>query len=152
MLRELQEARGLVPEWELAERARAVFERSEMRPLELAEFLSAKGLRGARLAHAMGSFPKVVARTYRERYGFDPIKMVQPLAGDLRMVNAYVEDDRELIESAFRVWRGRDFDAVMAGLNRISREQEADNANELATGLVAHRLASLLVGAEAVAS
>jgi hypothetical protein len=147
MIRELQEARGLVPEWELAERARAIFERSDMKPLELADFLRSKGLRGARLAHAMGTFPKAVAVMYRDHYGYEPIKTVVPAAGSLRMVNAYVEADRPVVEAAYRSWRGRDFDAVMAGLNRLAAEQEADNAVELSHGLVAHRIASVLANA-----
>jgi hypothetical protein len=152
MIRELQEARGLVPEWELAERARAIFERSDMKPLDLTEFLAAMGLRGARLAHAMGTFPKAVANAYRDHYGYEPIKTVVPAAGSLRMVNAYVEADRELIEATYRLWRGRDFDSVMGRLNAISREQEADNANELAAGLMAHSVAALLASIQVVAS
>jgi hypothetical protein len=35
----------------------------------------------------------------------------------------------------------------MAGLNRLAAEQEADNAVELSHGLVAHRIASVLVNA-----
>jgi hypothetical protein len=147
MIRELQEARGLVPEWELAERARAIFERSDMKTLDLAEFLVSKGLKGARLAHAMGTFPKAVAAAYRDHYGYEAIKTLVPAAGSLRKVNAYVEADRPVIEAAYRSWRGRDFDAVMAGLNRLAAEQEADNAVELSHGLVAHRIASVLVDA-----
>ncbi len=103
-IRELQAMRGLVPEYELAEKARAIFERADMKPIDLAEFLAQKGYTGFRLAQAVGTFGKAVKEAYVDRYGYEPLKTHIVANGDVRPVAAYIEADRELIEDAFEGW------------------------------------------------
>lgn len=103
-LRELQEARGIIPEYELAERARAILERSDMQRLDVADYLTEKGYSGYRLAQTVGTFGKAVKAAYREQYGHQPMKTHILVNGDVRPVNAYIEADRGLFDTTFEEW------------------------------------------------
>lgn len=101
---DLQALRGILPEYELASRARAILDRNGNKPIDLAVFLAAKGYANYRLAAAVGTFGKVVKHAYVEKYGVEPIKTHIVVNGDVRPVYAYLEVDRELIEDAYQEW------------------------------------------------
>jgi len=104
LIGDLQALRGILPEYELAERARAILERADMKPLDLAEFLAEKGFTGPRLMRSVGTFGKTVKEAYIAHYGYEPIKTHIVISGEIRPVCAYLEIDRDLIEDAFVEW------------------------------------------------
>ncbi len=103
-IRELQDLRGILPEYELASRARAIFEREGMKRIDLGDFLNQKGYTGYRLAQAVGTFGKAVKSAYVEEHGVPPIKAHILVNGDVRPVAWYLEMDRNLIETVFATW------------------------------------------------
>jgi hypothetical protein len=106
VLAELQAARGLVPEPELARRAREVLNRGGMRELDVVEFLRGRGFEGPELMRAAGSFGRALADEYLAEHGVRPLKaevFVEHLNAR-RMVNVYLECDRPLVERVFAGW------------------------------------------------
>lgn len=105
-LRELQEARKLdvLTEYELAERARAILDRSEMRTLDVTEYLMDKGYEGAPLMRAVGRFGALVKIAYVREYGRPPLRTHIVVNHDVRPVNAYLETDRPLFDRVFEEW------------------------------------------------
>jgi hypothetical protein len=105
---ELQEVhdRGLLGDVEVARRARAILDRSDLKAIDLVEYLRERGYRGARLVRAAGLFGRAVAEAYRVEHGVKPLKVetfVEHL-GDTRSVNAYLEADRPLLDATFAEW------------------------------------------------
>ena len=105
-LEELQLAvrKDLISSAEAAHRARAILDRAKMTPIDLAHFLSEKGYEGHRLLSAVGSFGRMVKAAYTEEYGRPPMRVEQVINGEQRLVNAYLELDRDMIEKVYEVW------------------------------------------------
>lgn len=107
-IRELQEVhdRGLLSDVEVARRARDILDRSDLKQIDLVEYLRERGYRGARLVRAAGLFGRAVAEAYRVERGVRPGKVavyVEHLK-DTRSVNLYLEADRELLDATFAEW------------------------------------------------
>lgn len=132
-LRELRAARPLIGPYEAAERASMILDRSTLRPLDLTEYLQKdRGLTGYALASMMGRFAPHVARLYQAKHGVAPLKRLQLVPGvGARPVNAYIEDDRELFDRAWRELSG-DWDALGSKLDEIVGAQLLDDADERA--------------------
>jgi hypothetical protein len=77
-----------------------VLERSGLAPLDLTEYLLAKGFKGPRLAQAMGTFAPAVKAGYVLSRGAVPLRRER--AG--RIVNWYTELDRPLVDEVFAGW------------------------------------------------
>lgn len=104
-LRELQEARGVLPETELAFRARQILDRADLQELDLVVFLASHGYAGARLMRAAGAFGRALSESYLEVHGVRPVKAEVFVPGvGRRHVNIYLESDRQLVESTFAEW------------------------------------------------
>jgi len=106
MLRELQTARGLLPDEMIARRARAILDRADLGEINVVEYLKSKGYTAADLYRAAGSFGSALAVAYFAEHGVKPIKADSWVEGiqQYRMVNTYIEADRDLIERTFAEW------------------------------------------------
>jgi hypothetical protein len=104
LIHELQKKRGILPDFELAERARQILDRTGLKRIDLAIYLQDHGYEGSRLAQAVGTFGKAVKDAYRARYGCDPIKATEVVGNDVRPVFHYLEADRPLIDETFAGW------------------------------------------------
>lgn len=110
-LRLIQAARGLVDEGHLETKARIVLARglgeapeldASTTPLYAQTFLQEKGLNKARIKAVSGPFGKRVKAIYAVERGTEPPQYpLETGNGQVRMVNAYTETDRPLLE---RVW------------------------------------------------
>lgn len=103
-LEELKHARGTLDEWEIARRAAAILDRSDLRELDLTDYLIERKLEGVALARFMPRFASRVAQLYEAQHGARPLKRLKLIAElkDYRPVFAYVEHDRELCDRAWR--------------------------------------------------
>lgn len=101
LLSELREASDLLPAWEVAERASAILDRSSLKPLDVTEYVTEYGFEGYSLAVWVGRFSDRVRDEFIKTHGTPPLKRLALIAGELRRVYAYIEDDRELFD---RVW------------------------------------------------
>jgi hypothetical protein len=103
-LRELQAARGSLDEYEVARRAAAILDRSDLRELDLTDYLVERGLSGHALASFTARFTTRVASLYLARNSVRPLKRLRFIAElkNYRPVNAYIEHDRDLFDRAFR--------------------------------------------------
>lgn len=105
-LRELQHARRLISEVEVAHRARAILDRADLPSLDLVVFLKERGFEGGRLVRAASSFGRAVAAEYRAVYGVEPLRVerwVEHLQ-QKRLVVEYLEMDRPLVERVYAGW------------------------------------------------
>ncbi len=101
LLSELREASDLLPAWEVAERASAILDRSSLKPLDVTEYVKGVGFEGYSLAVWVGRFSDRLRDEFTKQYGKPPLKRLALIAGELRRVYAYIEDDRQLFD---RVW------------------------------------------------
>jgi hypothetical protein len=110
-LRLIQAARGLIDEGHLETKARIVLARglgeapeldASTTPLYAQTFLQEKGLTKARIKAVSGPFGKRVKSAYQDERGVEPKQYpLETGNGQVRMVNAYTESDRPLLEA---VW------------------------------------------------
>lgn len=101
LLSELREASDLLPAWEVAERASAILDRSTLKPLDVTQYVTEYGFEGYALAVWVGRFSDRLRDEFIREHGTPPLKRLTLIAGELRRVYAYVEDDRKLFD---RVW------------------------------------------------
>ena len=102
LLRELSAARSLLDPFTLAERATAILDRSVLAPLDPTGFLVSKGLSGVALARIMPAYSTRLVKLYEAAHGAPPLRRLIMLTGvGLRPVNAYIEQDRPLLERAW---------------------------------------------------
>lgn len=104
LIHELQKKRGILPERDLAERARQILDRTGLKRIDLADYLAEHGYEGARLAQAVGTFGKALKDAYREHYGCDALRATELIAGEWKPVTHYLEADRPLIDTTFARW------------------------------------------------
>lgn len=100
-LAELRAAAPVLGAWESAVRAQAILDRADLGMVDLTDYLESRGFEGSRLAHARGPFGKAVKARYIERYGVAPLKRLALINGEQRRVEAYIEDDIDLVEEVF---------------------------------------------------
>lgn len=121
-LRELSAARGLLDHWELAQRATAILDRSELRPLSIVDYLQQKGVDGPALARMVGKFAPRVKSAYVAKYGVEPLHRLEliPALGERRPVHAYLETDRPLFDG---IWAAlsAEHDVVMRRVDEVER-------------------------------
>ena len=105
-LHELRAARDLLPEVEIARRARLVLDRAGFKEIDLVDFLAEKGYRGADLVRAAAAFGRTLADAYEAHYGVRPLKALEYVEHlrDHRVVSVYLEVDLPLIEETFGRW------------------------------------------------
>lgn len=100
-LSELREASDLLPAWEVAERASAILDRSTLKALSVDHYVREYGFEGYSLAVWVGRFSDRLRDEFIREHGTPPLKRLSLVAGELRRVYAYIEDDRKLFD---RVW------------------------------------------------
>jgi hypothetical protein len=93
--------KGLLNPLEVHTRTTAILDRTELRPLDLVEFLREKGHTEFELFRLIGEFGKAVKRRYAEVHGHEPLQRLGDAGGRARPVYAYVDDDLPLIEDVY---------------------------------------------------
>ncbi len=102
-LAELAVARDLhlVTESQAMKRTAAILDRTDLRPVNLIEFLRTKGHSNSDLFRVVGPFGVAVKAAYKAKHGHDPLHRLQDAGGSARPVYAYVDDDLDLIEATY---------------------------------------------------